>query len=423
MAVEFTKLRTMAGFTNEELVGISNLMLGTDKTTKEITGQFIAQAKVSALQNGVLLNEQKLLKDIGKVSAATTLSFGKNPKLIADAVATAKSLGMELSKVDAIAGSLLDFEQSIENELQAELLLGKDINLEKARQAALNNDLATVAKEISEQIGSSAEFSELNRIQQEALAKSVGMSREGLAETLLLEDKLKGLTADKAAAATKDFETLKARVGEQEAMRILEEKGAEGLSPIPTCFSKPSAPFSSRILIASCSPTLAFNVSKSFVAAAALSAVSPFNLSSSNKVSAKPSLLIPTDLANASCWILFNSENSADEPICSDISFATVAKSLFNAACLAFSKLISFPNSNSACNSFSIDCSKSSKLPAIASTLDNSIPKDLAVATASAISFGFLPNDNVVAADTLPISLSNFCSLSKTPFCNADTLA
>jgi hypothetical protein len=229
MAVEFTKLRTMAGFTNEELVGISNLMLGTDKTTKEITGQFIAQAKVSALQNGVLLNEQKLLKDIGKVSAATTLSFGKNPKLIADAVATAKSLGMELSKVDAIAGSLLDFESSIEAELQAELLLDKDINLEKARQAALNNELATVAKEISKQIGDSAEFSKLNRIQQEALAAAVGMNREELASTLLLEDKLKGLTADKAAAATKDFETLKARVGEQEAMRILEEKGAEGL--------------------------------------------------------------------------------------------------------------------------------------------------------------------------------------------------
>jgi hypothetical protein len=56
---------------------------------------------------------------------------------------------MELSQVDAIAGSLLDFESSIENELSAELLLNKDLNLEKARQAALNNDLATVAKEIS----------------------------------------------------------------------------------------------------------------------------------------------------------------------------------------------------------------------------------------------------------------------------------
>jgi hypothetical protein len=229
MAVEFTKLRTMAGFTNEELVGISNLMLGTNKTTDEITGQFIAQAKVSALQNGVLLNEQKLLKDIGKVSAATTLSFSKNPALIGEAMAVAKSLGMELSKVDAIAGSLLDFESSIEAELQAELLLDKDINLEKARQAALNNELATVAKEISKQIGSSADFSKMNRIQQEALAKAVGMNREELASTLLLEDKLKGLTAEKAAAATKDFEKLKARVGEQEAMNILEEKGADGL--------------------------------------------------------------------------------------------------------------------------------------------------------------------------------------------------
>ena len=137
---------------------------------------------------------------------------------------------MELSKVDAIAGSLLDFESSIENELQAELLLGKDINLEKARQAALNNDLATVAKEIADQIGTSAEFAEMNRIQQDAIAKSVGMSREDLASTLLMQDKLSGLTAEDAAAAQKKFDTLKGQVGEAEAMRVLEEKGVEGLA-------------------------------------------------------------------------------------------------------------------------------------------------------------------------------------------------
>ena len=230
MAVSFTKLREMSGFTNEELQGIASLQLGTSKTTADITGEFLAQAKVSAMQNGVLLNEQKLLKDIGKISASTTLSLGKNPGLIADAVATAKSLGMEMSKVDAIAGSLLDFESSIQNELQAELLLGRDINLEKARQAALNNDLATVAKEISKQMGDSAEFGELNRIQQEALAKSVGMSRDDLASTLLLQDKLSGLTEKDAEAAQKKFETLKGQVGEAEAMRILEEKGVEGLN-------------------------------------------------------------------------------------------------------------------------------------------------------------------------------------------------
>ena len=230
MAESFTKLREMSGFTNEELQGIARIQLGTDKTTDEITGQFMAQAKISAMQNGVLLNEQKLLKEIGKVSAATTLSFGKNPGLIAEAVATAKSLGLELSKVEGIADSMLDFESSIRNELEAELLLNKDINLERARQAALNNDLATVAKEISDQIGSAAEFSELNRIQQEALAKSVGMNREDLAETLLLEEQLKGLTKEKAAEAKKNFEAYKAQYGLAEAQRKLEEEGVDQLN-------------------------------------------------------------------------------------------------------------------------------------------------------------------------------------------------
>jgi len=229
MLVEFTQLREMAGFTNEELQGIANISLATGKSMEDITGEFMAQAKISAMQNGVLLNEKQLAKDIGKISAATTLSLGKNPKLIGEAVATAKSLGMELSKVEAIAGQLLDFESSIENELQAELLLGRDINLEKARQAALNNDLATVAKEIANQAGSAAEFTEMNVIQQEALAKSVGMTREDLAATLLAQEQLRGLTGDAAKEADEAFQKRVAAVGIAQAQRELEEGGIENL--------------------------------------------------------------------------------------------------------------------------------------------------------------------------------------------------
>ena len=229
MLVQFTQMRKMAGFTNEELMGIAAISLSTGKDMESITGEFMAQATISASQNGVLLNEKDLLKDIGKVSAATTLSFGKNPGLIADAVATAKSLGMELGKVDAIASSLLDFESSIENELQAELLLGKDINLEKARQAALNNDLATVAKEISEQAGSSAEFAEMNRIQQEALAKSIGMSREDLAKTLFVQEQLVGATGKQAEAKEALINASIEAIGLEATQKKLADEGVEGL--------------------------------------------------------------------------------------------------------------------------------------------------------------------------------------------------
>ena len=229
MLVQFTEMRQYAGFTNEELQGIAAISLTTGKTMNEVTGEFMAQAKISATQNGVLLNEKKLLKDIGKVSAATTLSLGKNPTLIADAVATAKSLGMELSKVDGIASSLLDFESSIGKELEAELLLGKDINLEKARQFALNNNLAGVAEEIAKQAGSAADFGKMNRIEQEALAGAVGMSREDLAQTLFIQEQLKGATGEEAQEREKLLNNRIAEVGLEQAQRELAEEGVEGL--------------------------------------------------------------------------------------------------------------------------------------------------------------------------------------------------
>ena len=207
----FTRLRTAAGLTNEELMGIQALTLTNGKSLEANTGEIMAQARLTSNRFKVALNEKEILKEINKVSAATTLSLGKNPSAIANAVTTAKALGMELSKVDAIASSLLDFESSIGAELEAELLLGKDINLEKARQAALNNDLATVAEEVAKQAGSAADFAKMNRIQQESIAKAVGMSREDLAQSLFLQEQLGNVSAEEYALRKKQVEDLEAK--------------------------------------------------------------------------------------------------------------------------------------------------------------------------------------------------------------------
>ena len=229
LLTQFTEMREMAGFTNEELQGIAAITLATGKDMDSVTGEFMAQAKISAMQNGVLVNQKELAKEIGKISAATTLSLGKNPKALGQAVAVAKSLGLELGKVEAIAGNLLNFEQSIENELQAELLLGRDINLERARQAALNNDIATVAEEIAKQAGSAAEFGEMNVLQQQALADAVGMSREELASSLYLQEQLAGLSDEEAKKAQADFDRRVAEVGLAKAQEELAQKGVQGL--------------------------------------------------------------------------------------------------------------------------------------------------------------------------------------------------
>lgn len=225
----FTELRVTAGLTNEELMGIQALTITNGKSLEENTGEIMAQAKLTGLRRGVLLNEKEVLKGIKDISAATTLTLGKNPKLIAEAVTTAKALGIEMSQIENVTNSLLDFQSSIENELSAELLLGKQLNLETARYAALTGDVATVAAEVAAQLGTSAEFGQMNRVQQEAIAKAVGMNREELAKTLYLQDQLQGLTATQAKEQEDIINKRIEEVGLAQAQREIAEGGVEGL--------------------------------------------------------------------------------------------------------------------------------------------------------------------------------------------------
>jgi hypothetical protein len=224
-----TKFRTAAGLTNEELTGIYKLTLGTNKSLKDTTGEVLAQSKISSTRLGIALNEKEVLKEIKDVSAATTLSLGKNPKLIAEAVTVAKALGLEMSKLEAIAESLLNFQSSIESELEAELLTGRQLNLEQARYYALTNDVAGLAEEINKNLGSSAEFGKLNRLQQEAIAKSVGMNREELAKTLFIQDQLKGVSGEEAEKRKELLNSLTEQYGVEKAQQMLKEKSIEDL--------------------------------------------------------------------------------------------------------------------------------------------------------------------------------------------------
>jgi hypothetical protein len=158
------------------------------KNTESVLSNTVKTVGAISKQNGVALNAKSILEEISNVSAAIAVSLGNSPIALAEAASQAKLFGANLSTVDAIASSLLNFEESIANELQAELLIGKNINLEKARQAALNNDLAGLSKELANNEEIINAFSTGNRIQQEAAAAAIGLSRDQLAEIALQQE-------------------------------------------------------------------------------------------------------------------------------------------------------------------------------------------------------------------------------------------
>ena len=139
---------------------------------------------------GIRLKLSDVLDETNKITGIARVNAMGIEGGLAKAVATAKSLGIEMSAVASSAGQLLDFESSIQNELQAELLIGRDLNLEKARSAALAGDQEALARALVEEAGSLEELQGMNVLQQQALAAALGMSADQLADSLVNQEAL-----------------------------------------------------------------------------------------------------------------------------------------------------------------------------------------------------------------------------------------
>ena len=201
--VTTTKLTQQVGISAEAAGRLAAASVSTGENFEEQYKNALGTSYELQRQEGVQFDLRQILEESGKVTGTIRANLGTNVESIAKAVTQAKLFGASLNDVAGASKALLDFESSITAELEAELLLGKSINLETARQASLNGDMVTLAKELRKEAGDYTEFSKMNVIQQEALAKAMGMQSDQLADILFQQD-IQGKTARELRAVGKD---------------------------------------------------------------------------------------------------------------------------------------------------------------------------------------------------------------------------
>jgi hypothetical protein len=211
----------------EEASGIQQLAMANGQSAEDVTNSVIKQTSALAKQKGIQLDNKKIIGEVAKVSGQLRLQYQNNPSLIAKAVVQTNKLGISLDQAKKAASGLLDFEQSIESELTAELLTGKNLNLEKARSLALEGKSAEAAGEMLKQVGSAADFAKMNVIQQDALAKAVGMSSDELADSLVYQENLNKLGSKTKQQIQERVEALKAQGKINEANQLMASAGNE----------------------------------------------------------------------------------------------------------------------------------------------------------------------------------------------------
>jgi hypothetical protein len=172
------------GLTGEEAAGIYRLSVLNEQSSAEINKSMVSAFVAARNQLGVGIPFKATMAEAAKISGQLAANLKNNPQLLVQAVAQAKALGTTLEQTKSQGEALLNFESSIENELKAELLTGKAMNLERARAAALMGDQVTVAKELANQGMTLEKFQNMNVLAQQAFSAAIGLSSDALANQL-----------------------------------------------------------------------------------------------------------------------------------------------------------------------------------------------------------------------------------------------
>ena len=163
----------------------------------------------------------------------------------AKATIQAIKMGTSIATTIKMTESLLDFENSITATMEASMMIGRNLNFDKARMLAMDNDILGATNELVRQLGTADEFNKLGAIQRKSLAASIGVEVSELSR--LISGKKIEMTADQKAQALQKSQLTATEKNTQEISKLnrtLERnvltKGEKPLAPAPTPAEKPN---------------------------------------------------------------------------------------------------------------------------------------------------------------------------------------
>jgi hypothetical protein len=227
VAQQFAKISAFTGLSGQNAAVLAKqiqiIQGGSLETSLNMIETYDSIARAAGVAPGLVL------ADIAQSTAVFAKYAKDGGENIAEAAAQAAKLGINLNTVGQIAESLLNIETSLTNEMEAEVLLGRNLNLDKARELALMGDLEGLQKEITDGLVSQAEWSDMNVIQRKAMADAIGVSVQDMGKMIAGEQTSAQLAAerqenqDKAMATQQEMMKLMAAMhGLSMAMMVIE---------------------------------------------------------------------------------------------------------------------------------------------------------------------------------------------------------
>jgi len=222
MATDLAILSKLTGITSDNVAGVyKQFAASTGSTSQSATDMANTLAYTSQLM-GVPMDD--MFADVAESGEFIATYMGDTGDGLIRAAAQARLLGLNMKDVADITSSIMDFEGSIERELMASILVGKQINFNRARYLAFNGQVAEATKEVMSQVGSLEDFNKLNPIAAKSLADAAGISVEKLRDSLYTQKLINEAKGQEKADLIKARDIIDGTIQMSEAERDAQAK-------------------------------------------------------------------------------------------------------------------------------------------------------------------------------------------------------
>lgn len=126
----------------------------------------------------------KIMEDMANNTEVMALYSKDGAEGFGKAAINLHKMGVEIGTAARLTQGLLNFEDSINKQMEASVLLGREISLDRARELALMGDIEGSTKEVLKNLGGSAEFDKMNILQKQALAEATGLTVQELQKAI-----------------------------------------------------------------------------------------------------------------------------------------------------------------------------------------------------------------------------------------------
>ena len=175
---DISMLAQNLGTSGENIVKINKSLIDLTGMSMEAATNFSEMA--AGLAAAANVSTARVIEDIAQNASKFAEFSMSGADGLAEAAVEAAKVGTSLSAVLGVADKLLDFESQITAQFEAQVLTGKNINLETARRKALEGDMLGLTQEIQKSVGSLGEIQSMNVIERRAIAEAIGLSADDL---------------------------------------------------------------------------------------------------------------------------------------------------------------------------------------------------------------------------------------------------